>query len=216
VHGTLQDQGEQLERINTDLDYVEGDTKEAGSTLNDMRWMRRCCCCLTLFSCCCSCDPHEQRDATRKARVKGRKKDRKAMAEGAAAAKEARAQPSSVTAKGTTLQQPPPPEEMQRAQLFDTQPGSIARGRNTAAGGPQGGGLDEEDAEFVQRNTHEQNRNLDVVGDAAADIKRLAYGIEAEAQRQMPVVDATVDRVGEARAGVRNTAKQTFNYRTGR
>ena len=41
-------------------------------------------------------------------------------------------------------------------------------------------------------------------------------GIEAEAQRQMPVVDATVDRVGEARAGVRNTAKQTFNYRTGR
>jgi hypothetical protein len=50
---------------------VEGDTKEAGSTLNDMRWMRRCCCCLMLFSCCCSCDPHEQRDATRKARVKG-------------------------------------------------------------------------------------------------------------------------------------------------
>lgn len=41
-------------------------------------------------------------------------------------------------------------------------------------------------------------------------------GIEAEAQRQMPVVDATVDRVGEARAGVRNTAKQTYNYRTGR
>lgn len=38
--------------------------------------------------------------------------------------------------------QPPPPEEVQRAQLFDTQPGSIARGRNTAAGGPQGGGLD--------------------------------------------------------------------------
>lgn len=123
----------------------------------------------------------------------------------------------------------------------------------------------------MRRNTHEQNRNLDVVGDAAADIKRLAYvsagpavynhvwtanhcagptplpkcapcylalyevhihiysicvsvwhpgghvqGIEAEAQRQMPVVDATVDRVGEARAGVRNTAKQTYNYRTGR
>jgi hypothetical protein len=41
-------------------------------------------------------------------------------------------------------------------------------------------------------------------------------GIEAEAQRQMPVVDATVDRVGEARAGVRDTARQTFNYRTRR
>ena len=34
-----------------------------------------------------------------------RKKDRKAMAEGAAAGKEARAQPSSVTANGATMQQ---------------------------------------------------------------------------------------------------------------
>ena len=33
----------------------------------------------------------------------------------------------------------------------------------------------EDDAEFVRRNTIEQNRNLDVVGGAAADIKRLAY-----------------------------------------
>jgi hypothetical protein len=33
----------------------------------------------------------------------------------------------------------------------------------------------EEDAEWVRSNTAEQNRNLDVVGGAAADIKRLAY-----------------------------------------
>ena len=41
-------------------------------------------------------------------------------------------------------------------------------------------------------------------------------GIEAEAQRQMPVVDSTVERVGEARAGVRENARSTFNYRTRR
>ncbi len=33
----------------------------------------------------------------------------------------------------------------------------------------------DEDAEYVRRNTAEQNQNLDIVGGAAADIKRLAY-----------------------------------------
>lgn len=128
----------------------------------------------------------------------------------------------------------------------------------------------DEDAKFVRRNTQEQNQNLDIVGGAAADIKRLAYvslvwlfrvppkrvrscahihvqrsllgsltvqqllpahlrvalsphtvcclpqGIEAEAQRQMPPIDSTLERLTDARVGVRDNAKKAFNYRTGR
>lgn len=33
----------------------------------------------------------------------------------------------------------------------------------------------EEDTEAVQRNTREQNRNLDIVGGAAGDMKRIAH-----------------------------------------
>ena len=46
------------------------DAKEAHSTLKDMECMRTWCCCLMLFSCCCDCDPHKERDATRRMRLR--------------------------------------------------------------------------------------------------------------------------------------------------
>ena len=46
------------------------DVKEGRSTLRDLACGRRCCCFFMIFSCCCNCDPHAERDATRKSRVK--------------------------------------------------------------------------------------------------------------------------------------------------
>ena len=56
----------------------------------------------------------------------------------------------------------------------------------------------DDDAEDVRRNTAEQNKNLDVVGNAAADIKRLAY-VRAESQPRptcalVPAVDKIKQR----------------------
>ena len=46
------------------------DAKEAQSTLKDLECMRTWCCCLMIFSCCCDCDPHKERDATRRIRLR--------------------------------------------------------------------------------------------------------------------------------------------------
>lgn len=40
--------------------------------------------------------------------------------------------------------------------------------------------------------------------------------MQEEVDRQAPLVDSTADQVTEARGKVRDSAKQTFKYRTGR
>lgn len=204
----LEKQGDQLERVNADLDVVNADQKEAQSSLRSLRWMRRCCCCLTVFSCCGDCDPNSARDDTRKLRVSRRKQVR--FADAASRSQET----EMVGGQGARIEsQTQAAQEQRRKELFN---GQERPPMPAIVGGPRGDGLQEEDAEAVRQGTAEQDANIRVVQGAAQDIKRLAYAIEGEVSRQMPLVDATVDRVGDTRAKVRESARQTFNYRTGR
>lgn len=66
----------------------------------------------------------------------------------------------------------------------------------------------------MRRNTQEQNRNLDVVGGAAADIKRLAYvgtfclssQTTSLSSDQLQSKTATLDVVGGAAADIKRLA----------
>lgn len=211
--GELEKQGQQIERINIDLDTANEDQQEAKSLLRNLRWMRRCCCCLTIFSCCGDCDPNSRRDDTRKMRVRQRQHDRRAdsasRAQDAELVKGQNAGPISQV----QMQEQQARGNQRRQELFNgQQPPPLPALR----GGPHGNGLQKDDAEAVRHGTATQDDNIRVVESAANDIKRLAYAIEDEVSRQAPLVDATTSRVSETRGNVRESARQAYNYRTGR